>query len=45
LLRKGPELLEGSNAYAWLDELSRSKDVLLEVIDDTILTAKRETRT
>jgi len=33
--RKGPELLEGSNAYAWLDKLSRSKDVLLEVIDDT----------
>jgi len=32
--KKNPGLLEGRNAYAWLDKLSRSKDVLLEDIDD-----------
>jgi hypothetical protein len=38
--RKGPELLEGPNAVAWLDELSRSKNVLLESIDETNASGK-----
>ena len=38
--RKGPELLEGRNAYAWLDELSRSKNMLLESIDETNASGK-----
>ena len=38
--KKNPELLEGQNAYAWLDELSRSKDVPLETIDDISASGK-----